>query len=207
MQTRGKVKLVFIIYECTMNIKIWQSLLIPSHLCPGVPSRIHPPLPGIIPPISLTEEGKTVLTNTWLQWWVTLCYGPCGWFTRGCCQKKQVAKSGTASQCSGEEVCLQNARLAHPRTPTPSLWCLCVFVNEEILVPWWDIAVSWADSGSSVPSAPAQSYRRPTQPQSHQASGWLSLTRMELLQKLKSWYLIYIYINIEYAKTSRGKKM
>lgn len=64
MQTRGKVKLVFIIYECTMSIKIWQPLLIPSHLCPGVPSRIHPPLPGIIPPISLTEEGETVLTNT-----------------------------------------------------------------------------------------------------------------------------------------------
>lgn len=37
--------------------------------------------------------------------------------------------------------------LVRPRpTPTPSLWCLCAFVNEEILVPGWDIAVSWADS-------------------------------------------------------------
>lgn len=185
MQTRGKVKLVFIIYECTMSIKIWQPLLIPSHLCPGVPSRIHPPLPGIIPPISLTEEGETVLTNTMTTTVSHIVLRALWVIYERLLPKKQVAKSGTASQCSGEEVCLQNACLAHPRTPTPSLWCLCVFVNEEILVPWWDIAVSWADSGSSVPSAPAQSYRRPTQPQSHQASGWLSLTRMELLQKLK----------------------
>jgi len=34
-----------------------------------------------------------------------------------------------------------------PFTPTQThlaLWCLCAFVNEEILVPGWDIAVSWA---------------------------------------------------------------
>lgn len=38
-----------------------------------------------------------------------------------------------------------------PFTPTQThftLWCLCAFVNEEILVPGWDIAVSWATSSS-----------------------------------------------------------
>lgn len=38
-----------------------------------------------------------------------------------------------------------------PFTPTQThfaLWCLCAFANEEILVPGWDIAVSWATSSS-----------------------------------------------------------
>lgn len=125
-----------------------------------------------------------------LWWWVTLCKGLVGDLRGGgggeggTAAKKQVVKSGTASQRSGGEVVFADRPLVRPKTPTPSLWCLCVFVNEEILVPWWDIALSWADSASSVPSTPAQSYSRPTHPQSHQASGFTALTVNENTKKL-----------------------
>lgn len=70
------------------------------------------------------------------------------------------------STAAGRGVCRLPPR--PPRqTPTPTLWCLCVFVNEEILVPWWDIALSWADSASSLPSAPLDSHttiRHPIRP-------------------------------------------
>lgn len=40
---------------------------------------------------------------------------------RGAAAKKQVVKSGTASQRRGGEVCLQTGRLARPRAPSLSL--------------------------------------------------------------------------------------
>lgn len=54
------------------------------------------------------------------------------------------------------------------QTAPSSLWCLCVFVNEGILEPGWDIAFSWVDSASSPPSAPKQP-PHPNQPR--RASG------------------------------------
>lgn len=99
------------------------------------------------------------------------CARPCGWFTKGRCQKtsRQVWNSESAQQRGGV---FADRPLVRPKTPTPSLWCLCAFVNEEILVPWWDIAVSWADSASSVPSTPAQSYSCPTQRNPIRALTW-----------------------------------
>lgn len=112
---------------------------------------------------------KTTETlRLWLMW-VILCKTLWVIYERAAA-KKQVVKPWTESQRSAGEVCLQTAPSSAQKTPTLSLWCLCVFVNEEILVPWWDIALSWADSASSLPSAPAQSHSRPTHQQSHQAS-------------------------------------
>lgn len=83
----------------------------------------------------------------------------CVWFMSVRCQKtsRQVWNSERA-QRQGDV--FADRPLVRPETPTPALWCLCVFVNEEILVPWWDIALSWADCGFWVPSA--LSYSGPT---------------------------------------------
>lgn len=70
------------------------------------------------------------------------------------------------STAAGRGVCRPPPRPPW-QTPTLALWCLCVFVNEEILVPWWDIALSWADSASFLPSAPLDSHttiRHPIRP-------------------------------------------
>lgn len=90
----------------------------------------------------------------------------CNLRARGCVRplkKKKRKKTTKKTSCQvwnsesaeGRGGLFADRLLVRPRpTPTLSLWCLCAFVNEEILVPWWDIAVSWADSASSLPSAP-----------------------------------------------------
>lgn len=43
-------------------------------------------------------------------------------------------------------VCRSFVLLPRPHTQTHlALWCLCAFVNEEILIPGWDIALSWGN--------------------------------------------------------------
>lgn len=140
----------------------------PSHLCPGVPSRIPPSLPRI----SLMEEDRRAKRPPQTLQIMTVSHivqGLAVDLRGGRCQKTscQVWNCESAQRRGGV---FADRPLVHPETPTPSLWCLCVFVNEEILIPWWDIALSWADSASSVPS-----YSRPTHPQSHHASGFTSL--------------------------------
>lgn len=125
-------------------------------------------------PYGRRQKGEAASTNTTIMTVSHIVQGLAGDLRGGHCQKTscQVWNSESAQRQGGV---FADCPLVHPETPTPSLWCLCVFVNEEILVPWWDIALSWADSASSVPSAPAQSHSCPTHPQSHQASGFTSL--------------------------------
>lgn len=145
-----------------------------SHLCPRVPARIPPSLPRIRPwaPLWKKGEGLKRPRQTPRLWrWVTLCKAFVGDLREAAAKKtsRQVWNSESVQWRGGV---FADHPLVHPRTPAPSLWCLCVFVNEEILIPWWDIALSWAAPASSMPSTSAQSYSRPTQPQSHQASGF-----------------------------------
>lgn len=136
-----------------------------------IPSCISTPFPGIWR--TIMENARTAL-DKFDDDGESHCARPCLQFTsEGVCaapQKKnktscQVWNSESA-ECWGGV--FADRLLVRPRpTPTPSFWCLCAFVNEEILVPWWDIAVSWADSASSLPSAPrtvTQSSRNPIGP-------------------------------------------
>jgi len=106
---------------------------------------MHLLFPGI-GAVSQSVEWVHDWVNTWLIM-VSLNARTCGWVMGPCCQK-QVIESGAARR---------GAVFAH-FTPTQThfaLWCLCAFANEEILVPGWDIAVSWATSAPNLNTTPA----------------------------------------------------
>lgn len=160
----------------TLNLADEEDISLLSHLCPGIPSphRFHFQELATEQPYGRWQKGKAASTNTTIMTVSHIVQGLAVDLRGGRCQKTscQVWNCESAQRRGGV---FADRPLVHPETPTPSLWCLCVFVNEEILVPWWDIALSWADSASSVPSAPSWPHSHPTHPQSHQASGFTSL--------------------------------
>lgn len=90
------------------------------------------------------RRAKRPPQTPWLWRWVTSCRASVVIYERPLA-KKQVVKSGYSESVQRRGGVFADRPLVRPETPTPALWCLCVFVNEEILVPWWDIALSWVD--------------------------------------------------------------
>lgn len=58
-----------------------------------------------------------------------------------------VARSRSSGLVTEEHcVCRWFVLLPCPHTQSHlTLWCLCAFLNEEILIPGWDIALSWGN--------------------------------------------------------------
>lgn len=88
------------------------------------PHVYPPPLPGISHRAALwkkTEGGEAASTNTTIMMVSHIVQGLAGDLRGGGgTAKKQVVKSGTASQRSGGEVVFADRPLVRPKTPTPS---------------------------------------------------------------------------------------
>lgn len=162
-----------------MKIEIWHMKKVPTSCLIFVSVSPHVSLlhfqEHATNPLWKKREGvKQPLQTPRLWGWVTLCKAFVA-DLRGATAKKTSRQVWNSESVQWRGGVFADRPLVHPRTPAPSLWCLCAFVNEEILIPWWDIALSWAASAASMPSTSAQSYSRPTQPQSHQAPGFTFL--------------------------------
>lgn len=179
----------------------WKTRLLPVNLLsnpsPRIPSCISTPFPGIWQ--TIMENARSGL-DKYGDDGESHCARPCPQFTsegvRAAPQKNKTSCqvwNSESAECWGGV--FADRLLVPPRpTPTPSLWCLCAFVNEEILVPWWDIAVSWVDSASSLPSAP----RTVTQP-SRNPIGPLSSQLVEVL-KVEHIHLIHLKYSLNWHK-------
>lgn len=160
-----------------------------SHLGPAVPARIPPPLPGIShqAPLWKKREGvKGPPQTPRLWWWVTLCKAFVG-DLRGAAARKQVVKSGTASQCSGGEVCLQTAPSSIPE-PQPRPSDVCV---SPLMKKFWYLGETLLSAEQPLPSPcpqPLHSHtatppnRNPIRPLASPSLLWKELLKVGPLQ-------------------------
>lgn len=129
-------------------------------------------------PYGRRQKGEAASTNTTDYDGESHCAGPCGWFTRGPLPKNKLSKSGTASQRSGGEVCLQTAPSSAPK-PQPRPSDVCV---SSLMKKFWYLGETLLSAEQTLPPqcphTAAPPIRSPIMPLASPPSQLMELTKM-----------------------------